>query len=105
MTKGNVLRLMDERDLFDVPDARKEFEQHGHHGSYFFFVIMDYDQENIIGYLIAKKNGEQVLIETFSIEEEKKEEYRSTVLSNLNKYVREIKDCAGTRMFRQVTFG
>lgn len=104
MTKGNVLRLMDERDLFDVPDARKEFEKHGHHGNYFFFVILDYNQENIIGYLIAKKNGEQVLIETFSIENEEKEDYRSTILSNLNNYVREIKTFEGTRMFRQVTF-
>lgn len=101
MPKGNVLRLMEKKDLFDVPDARKEFEEHGHHGDYFFFVIED-DNKEIIGYLIAKKEGSKAEIKIISLPKEKEKEYRNTAISNLYDYVKKIKDSQGRRIFFQV---
>lgn len=105
MTKANVLRLMEEKDLPYVPKVREKFEEYGHHGSYFFFVIQD-ENEEIIGYLLAKKEETKAVIKELEIPEtfEKREEYRNTAISNLYDYVKRIKGCEGKRCFYQVCF-
>lgn len=105
MAIRNVLRLMEEKDLLDVPEARKEFEEHGHYGSYFFFVIED-DNKEVIGYLIAKKENEKVVITKFDLPKvfEKKLEYQNTAISNLYDYVKRIKGTEGKNCFTQVSF-
>lgn len=95
---------MEEKDLFAVPDARKEFEEHSHHGDYFFFVIED-DNNEIIGYLIAKREENKAVIKKLVINEfSKKEEYRNTAISNLYHYVEKIKGSQGKRIYFQVCF-
>lgn len=105
MTKGNIIRLIDEWDLYDVPAAREEFEEHGHKGNYFFFVVKD-DNKNTVGYFIAKAREKEVVIETLDLfdELEEKQDYRGTIISNLREYIKEIKNCSGTRMFFNVSF-
>lgn len=96
MTKGKVIRVMEKKHLFDVPDARKEFEEHGYHGNYFFFVIEDYP-EHVVGYLIAKGEEDKVLITDLKLSDEfkDKEEYRSAAFSNFTEYVKNIRNGRG----------
>ena len=107
MTKGNVLRIMEKKDLFDVPQVREEFEEYGHHGDYFFFVIEDGNDDNkeVIGYLVAKKEEQKAVITKIELLEkkEKQEEYRNTAISNLYDYVKKIKEAEGKRRFFQVS--
>lgn len=105
MTKTNVLRIMEEKDLPYVPDVREKFEQYGHHGSYFFFVIED-ENEEIIGYLLAEKEKEKAVIKKLELPKtfEKREEYRNTAIANLYDYVKKIKGSEGKRCFFQVCF-
>lgn len=105
MTKANVLRLMEDKDLPYVPKVREKFEKYGHHGSYFFFVIED-DNEEIIGYLVAEKEDTKAVIKELELPKtfEKREEYRSTAISNLYDYVQKIKGSEGKRCFFQVCF-
>lgn len=108
MTKGNVIRLMEEKDLPYVPEVREKFKEFGHHGSYFFFVIEDgnCDNREIIGYLVAEKEKEKAVIKQLYLpkEFEKREEYRNTAISNLYEYVKRIKGSEGKRLFFQVCF-
>lgn len=103
MTIGKVIRVMEEKHLFDVPDAREEFEKHGYHGNYFFFVIEDYP-EHVVGYLIAKAEENKVLITTvqFSEKLENEEDYKNTAFSNLSEYVSNIRNGKGG--FKQVAY-
>lgn len=98
MAKRKVIRLMEAKDLFEVPDARKEFEKHSTYGDYFFFVIED-EKEEIIGYLIAQKDGTKVIIRKLEVDDtvEDKELYKNTAVSNLYHYVKDIKNPAGKR--------
>ena len=93
MTMGNVLRIMEEKDLFDVPNARKCFEENSRSSNYFFFVIENENKE-VIGYLIAKREGCQAIITEFEVEGNKKEKelYKNTAISNLYTYIRGIRD-------------
>lgn len=104
MTIGNVLRLMEDDDTLYFPEIKEKYKEFGHHGDYFFGVIID-SQEERIGYLIAHKEGEKLLITTLYLQEtiENRYEYRSAAFSNLYKYVKEIKDCEGNRRFFQVS--
>lgn len=100
----NVIRLMDKKDLFNVPEARKEFEEHGNHGDYFFFVIEN-DQREILGYMIAKKEDEKNVVEVKQIEVEEVEEkqlYINRAIANLFDYVMQIRNCDGTTIVRDV---
>ena len=112
MTMGNVIRLMETKDLLAVPDARKEFEKHGTHGDYFFFVIVklnsseDTDEE-IIGYIIAKKEEKKLRIKTFSLDESLNQErylYKNTAFSNLYDYVEKIKCKNNERFIFQIGY-
>ena len=110
MTIGKIIRLMDSRDLFDVPEARKEFEKHGHQGNYFFFVIKNYkitDEEEIVGYLMAIKEDKKAVVRKVQLLDmvdtaKEKEIYRNTAISNLYDYVKEIKGTEGKREVFQV---
>lgn len=108
MTKGNVIRLMDEKDLPYVPEIRERFEEYGHLSDYFFFVIEDGDVNNkeVIGYLFAVRQNEKAIIKQLYLpkEFEKKEEYRNTAISNFYEYVSKIKGKEGKRIFFQVSF-
>lgn len=103
MTMKNVIRLMEEKDLPFVPEAREKFRKYGHHGDYFFFVI-EGDNEEIIGYLIAKKEGVKAVIRELKLFDavEQKELYRNTAVSNLYEYLKQIKTSEGKRSFFQV---
>lgn len=113
MTMGNVIRLMEERDLFDVPDAREEFKEHGTHGDYFFFVIVkpnrDEDtDEKIVGYLMAKKEGEKLIVKKISLDESIKEKsnlYKNTAFSNLYEYASKIRGKNKERFIYQISLG
>lgn len=104
MTIGNVIRVMEEKDLLEVPNARKLFEKFQHDFGYFFFVIED-DSKEIVGYLIAKSEGTKVVIRElyFSGAIKEKYLYQNTAFSNLYEYIRKIRNCNGERIFYQVS--
>ena len=107
MTKGNVIRVMENKDLCYFPEIRDEFNEYGHHGNYFFFVIKEVieGEEEILGYLIAEKIKEKAVITKMQLFDEvkQKEVYRNTAMSNLYEYVKAIKNCDGKRRFFQVS--
>lgn len=113
MTMGNVIRVLEEKDLFDVPDAREEFEKHGTHGNYFFFVIVkpnsgEDTDEKIVGYLMAEKEEEKLIVKKISLDESIKEEtklYKNTAFSNLYEYASKIRGKNNERFIRKICMG
>lgn len=110
MTKGNVLRTMEDNDLCYFPEIRDLFQKFGHHGNYFFYVIRETrrfsEEEEILGYLLAEKdNCNNVVIKKIQLFDkvEEKELYRNTAFSNLYEYVRKIRNFDGERRFFQVS--
>lgn len=112
MTIGNVLRVMDENDLFDVPEAKNDFEKYGYQGNYFFFVIKNYkkiNEEEIVGYLIAKidESRRAAVVRKFKllsiIDTSEKYLYHNTACSNLYDYIKDIKSLEGERAIYQVS--
>lgn len=106
MAKGIKIRVMEKKDLRDaVYGAKEMFEEYGHHGDYFFFVIED-GEENI-GYLIAKKEEDnKLVILQFEVAEEvsaDKADYEKSAVSQLYDYVKGIKGVNGTRTIFQIS--
>ena len=97
MEKEPIMRVMENKDLFDVPDAREEFEEHGRKGNYFFFVIED-EPYNVIGYLIAEKEEEKVIVKTLDLPDSfaEMQYFVNLVRKKLYDYVAAIKTCNGT---------
>lgn len=104
MVKNNVIRLMEEKDLFSVPDARESFENHGYCGDYFFFVIEN-QIGDVIGFIVAKKEDEKAIIQKLQMEKEiqDKELYQNLAISNLYEYVKNIRDCDGKQILLHVS--
>jgi len=104
MINESVIRLMEAKDLFEVPEARKKFEKHSTHGDYFFFVIHD-ETETIVGYLIAQREGNKVLVKELEVNDtvQDKRRYRNVALSNLYDYVKNIRGTDGKRICYQVS--
>jgi len=105
MATENVLRLMEEKDTLQIPNLKEEFRKYAHHGDYFFCVIED-KNEDIVGYLVAEKKDEKLVITTLNLSAtlEERNTYYNAAISNLYDYVKEIKNCEGKRIFYQVTF-
>ena len=98
------IRIMEKKDLFDVPDAWNEFEKHGNDANYFFFVIENEDKK-VIGYLIAEKEKYKAVIKKLQLPStlEDKGFYQNMVMSKLFNYIKKIKNCEGKRIFFQVS--
>ena len=95
---SRVIRIMEANDVFYFNyDVREMFEKHKNEGDYFFFVIED-DNEEIIGYLIAKKNATKVHIIKIEVTEDvsNKKMYEKVAIPQFCKYVKHIKNCDGT---------
>lgn len=104
MVKDSVIRLMEEKDLFSVPDARESFENNGYCGDYFFFVIESKIMD-VIGFMVAKKENKKAIIQKLQIDKEieDKDLYLNLAISNLYEYVKNIKDCNGKQMLLSVS--
>lgn len=104
--EGITIRLMETADTSYFPQIKSEFKENGHHGDYFFFVILDVNQQ-IVGCFVAKKKEVKVLIKKFyfldDVKEEDKRTFKNAAFSNLYEYIKCIKSCDGKRVFYQVS--
>lgn len=99
------IRVMEEKDLRDaVYGAKEMFREYGHHGDYFFFVIEE-DNEDI-GYLIAKKEDNKIAILKLEVSEEvkaNKAAYEKLATAQLYDYIKHIKGRDGNRTIYMVS--
>lgn len=105
MTVGkNIVRIMEKRDTYSVPEIRELFEEYGYRGDYFLCVIENDNQEKV-GYLVARKEKEKLVVTKLHFFEdvEDKQAYRRAAFANLYQYITNIKGSEGKRMFYQVS--